>query len=285
MTARANHGSRHWLAHWDVLVTAGLALLSLLLGAVTESNVVAGLLSTLLVLVLPGYALFAAINAASAAAPTAGVPQPSPHAERVLLSLALSIALVVLGGLVLNVLPAGMTRNAWRLWLALVTVGLAVYAIVKRTRGMSGRASAVPRLPAPDSVSMLSLRDFGMFAAAAIVLGLALGLGGVGATERPRAPFTQFWAVPRADGSTVEVGIRNDEDRAISYHIYALSGDIILSDEGNIRLPPGETWQAQLPVAIQGGGEGINLLLYRDDAPLTVYRSLRVAAPVSGQIP
>jgi uncharacterized membrane protein len=278
-------GGRIWQAAPDLVIASALTLLALLLGMLARDNVIFAALSALLVLVLPGYVSFAALNARlgpifstrQAPGSSEGLRDPTRHTEGILLTLALSVAIVVLGSLVLNALPAGMTRITWLVSLSLAT--LAVAAFATWTRLNSRPAVAPPAKPPASSSALPSARDYALFASTAVVLGLALGLGGVGAPERPRDPFTQLWALPRPDNSTVEVGIRNEEGRIVTYHLFATSGDILLTDEANIRLAAGETWQRQLPLAIQGTGRGIDVLLYRDDAPLSVYRSVRLAAP------
>lgn len=265
--------TRLWQAAPDLVVVMALALLALAAGVLWSESAVSALLGALLVLVLPGYAVFAAL--------TAGREQGGPSfarepAEIALFALVLTTAAVVVGSLLLNILPWGMTAGSWRAFLALLSIGLGAYAVMMRLRNPTPIAR--PQLPNIfDTPS--ATRDVLLLAFAMIVIGLALGLGGVGAAARPRAPFTQLWATPRADGSTVEVGIRNEEGRPVTYRLIATTGDILLADEANIRLDEGEDRRFQLPLAIQGAPAGIDILLYRDDAPHRVYRSVRIEPP------
>ena len=82
------------------------------------------------VLLLPGYAIM------SAALPASTLDR----LERLTLSLGLSIAVTILGGLALNLAPAGLDRYSWSVLLTLVIVGSSSVAMLRRAR----RRAAIP---------------------------------------------------------------------------------------------------------------------------------------------
>ncbi len=146
--------------HTDLLVVGVLAVVAAAAGALSgeRSNIVQAVLSLPLVLFLPGYALSAAL-----------LPDGRTGlAERIAFSLGLSIAVAALGGLVLNRLPGGLNPGSWRLMLLALTLGAAGFAYWRRGRdGVMG--------PGPLA-TQISMREAALFSAAALVIGLALGL-------------------------------------------------------------------------------------------------------------
>ena len=139
-------------AHADLLVAAALAVLAaffaLVAGIPTPARIVVAIP---VVFAAPGYTVTEALLPRRDRGPV----------ERVLLAVALSISVSVLGGLLLNLLPAGLTRTTQTLLLGVVTLAGAAAAAVRRravasatTDGASrpptgtGRARGACRLPA-----------------------------------------------------------------------------------------------------------------------------------------
>ena len=108
----------------DLLIVSGLVLLTAAVSILSggHSNGLHAALSLPFVLFLPGYAFSAAL-----------LPDGRTGlAERLALSIGLSIAIAALGGLLLNVLPAGLTAGSWRLLLLGVTLTAAAFAFLRR---------------------------------------------------------------------------------------------------------------------------------------------------------
>ena len=83
-----------------------------------------------LVFILPGYALTCAL-----------LPTVKFGAERFVLSLGLSLAAVIVGGLLLNLTPFGLQTDSWAILLGGITLGASAVAIVRRRRqGVSNSA-------------------------------------------------------------------------------------------------------------------------------------------------
>src|SRR5438477_895611 len=107
----------------DLALAVGLAIaasLSIVLGL---SPILRLVLSVLLVLVLPGFALTAALF------PHRSLAAP----ERVLFTFGLSLTVSVLGGLVLNFTPWGIEPKSWAVFLACITVASGAVGVTRRT--------------------------------------------------------------------------------------------------------------------------------------------------------
>lgn len=260
-------------SHTDLLVVSLLALLAAVIGALSGdgSNVLRASLSLPLVLFLPGYALSAALLPDG----RAGL------AERILLSLGLSIAIAALGGLLLNFLPSGLTPGSWR-WLLLgVTLTAAGYAWWRRQR---------ERIPGPGRlVTQISVREVALLSSAALLIGLALGLSalGVGPTApnaRTDSPFTQFWAVPSQSGQqyVVRVGLQNYESESVTYRVTLESDGYLVAEWPQVALEDGEAWQVQATMPPTMSGHEVTANAYRA-GETEPYRQVRLApATASG---
>jgi hypothetical protein len=150
----------------DLQVTAAAAVVCALalLAPLAPVRVTAGLL---LVLVLPGYALTAALL------PRRSLGRP----ELALCALGLSLAVAALGGLLLN-FAGHLSRPAWDILLVAVTVGGCAIA---RRRGLSPRGLSRPELSRPE-LSTRNAVALLLAAATVAVTGLALAIAVQAAT-------------------------------------------------------------------------------------------------------
>ncbi len=238
---------------YDLALAAGLALVAIAFALMgLKIPLLSGPLAAVLVLLLPGYALTAAIYPW----PTLGLP------ERALLSLGLSLTLSALSGLLLNLLPGGLSRVGWTLLLAALT--LAACAIAQVRRGRRPRR-ALPG-PGPGPGWRNSLR----YAPALLVLGSAFGVAVTGALNEPKAGFTQLWMLPvSAESRTVQLGVRNSESAPTGYRLELRVAGQRVEQWEQLRLAPGESWETRATLPEAGWAEAV---LYREDAPEAVYR-------------
>ncbi|MCA1552813.1 MAG: DUF1616 domain-containing protein [Chloroflexi bacterium] len=240
----------------DLLIVLALALdagiLSLLL---PDGNIFRVLLALPLVLALPGYALSELLFA----------PAPLQSVERVLTSLGFSIALTILCGFALNWTPWGLTMPMWMLALIGVTFVCSALAYWRRRRST---------LPNPQSAfaparAWMNMREGIVFALAGAVVMLALFVATTGAIQQPSAGFSQLWLVPTSDG-TVQVGVTNMEQQPVTYRLVLRMGSQSVREWSSLHLQPGEQWKER--VALASAPSNLEALLYRSDAPDTVYR-------------
>lgn len=181
-----------------------------------------------LVLVLPGYALTAF------ALPARSPRGFSPVLWRGLWTAGLSLAVAVLGGLVLNLTPAGLTRVSWAILLAGVTIlALAVTAWLRTSSPRSGS-------PRPTGVAA------GYAVAALALAGGATWLAVASGGWQPTPAFAQLWLVPGTTTTKATLGVRSAYPDARAFRLVLKNGT---RQEGtwDFTLTPGQTWRRTIP--------------------------------------
>lgn len=246
-------GTRRWR---DLTIVAVLALGAIVLAVLDlPIPLVRAVIGVPLALVLPGYAVMAALFARSSAL------RPL---EWALGSIAGSIVIAAIGGFVLNGTPWGLIPQTWALWLGGIT--LAAVVIAARRRG--------------DSVIDTSWRSaLRVTRGQGIVIGLAalvfvaaIGIAVYGATHTPRPGFTQLWLLPAASGS-VRIGIHNLEGTPLSYILRVQADGAPVQTWANVTLQSGETWEMTVALSPQQQqAQTIEALLYRANADGIIYR-------------
>jgi len=252
----------------DLVMVSILGLVPLVLVWLGVNDVAGRLvLALLLTFLLPGYALQAAmINA-----PTLG------KAERLLLRLGLSLAVAILGGLILNLTVWGLRSSTWAASLGAVTAAGCLVAIVRR-RGI--RAVSSPALPHfHGSVQLMPLGLAGLMGIAAVVILVrSVMLASDFAARDPAVEVVQLWALPETvDGqTTLQVGIANRQGDTATYRLQLQQGGQLLQEWPAITLSAGEQWETR--VTLPGDladAVPIDVLLYRPDSPIA-YRHAQV---------
>ena len=220
-----------------------------------------------LVLYLPGYTLVAALFA----------NRPLDRATRILLSVAASLVLTILCGLLLNALPWGLQPATWALALSLVCWVCGAVAVARREEHA-----------APGSVPTQAVLPnwlFGLRPGAMLLVGMAV-LAVLGACwwsihSGLTAPFvgtSQVWLVPVPDThgtaiNRVQIGLRNLEGQQMTYRLQLVADREILSEWPAITLEDGEAADSYLPLPpAEQDTERVEALLYRADDPSHVYR-------------
>jgi uncharacterized membrane protein len=245
-------------------LVAAVAVLMVVAVAVLAIPVLVQLVLAILLLTLPGLAVSMAILPN-----TADMSEPLTRAERTLLSLGLSLASVIVIGVVFSVVGIPLTAPTWFIGLVLIVVP-AVALILRRT----GRRPVIPRIGPNLRPSRLNVLGFG---GAGLLLVLAFGIALVGAIQQPRAPYSELWMVA-LDGQRVSIGVRNEESARTTYRL-TLRGPSGITELGPIVLDVHEQWQKEVAVA----GTDLELLLYRVDEPGVVYRSVVWGAPPTAE--
>jgi len=207
------------------------------------------------VLVLPGYALTAALFA------TARLRQT----DVLLLTIALSLSLVGLGTLGLNWLPGRLTATTWTALLMAGTALAAVWAFVRIPAG-TGRRAFPPGL--------LTTRQVGLLAIA-----LLITVGAIVFARRPLPArgvhgYTALWIVAQPPGSrTIRVGVQSSEVERTSYLLAVRTdrGELL---QRRLTLAPRERWTYRL--AAGRSSHRVDADLFRSDSPSRVYRRVRL---------
>ena len=180
-------------------------------------------------------------------------------AERAVLALALSVAVIVIGAQVLNLLPIGITPLGWVLLLGGTSFAAAGALVWIRRDEEPGRPlSKRPVIKGADALRL---------AAAALLSVTAIGIAILAAGVRTDPGFTQLWIDRSADSALISV--RSQETEVGSYRVVVSTEP----EEHTFTLEPGETWS--LPIQVPDGAREINVQLYRGEAD-EPYRRLRV---------
>src|SRR5438067_8230566 len=101
------------LKHLDLIVTITLAAMNVIWALLPSRIPLVGIVLALpLVFVLPGYTLTEVLLR----------KRSFNTSNRLLFSIGLSLAIAILSGFILNLLPGGLQAISWALWLGLFTV-------------------------------------------------------------------------------------------------------------------------------------------------------------------
>jgi hypothetical protein len=242
------------LARVAELSIAAALIASALPGSLTVLRAPAALA---LILVLPGYALSAVIMEPSELQP----------AERLLLSLGLSIVVTILSALLLSLLGIRLTAIPWTALLAAITVGAAAVGL----RHGRGRVLRRPRL-------LLIPAEFAALVCAALLLAGAAALG-FSALAAPTGTqgTTGFGLAPAPHtADAVELDISSDRLHSTTYNVLLDVAGRPLEHFGPITLAPGASWTQV--VHTPPGMPAVSARLYQPSAPNVVYRSVSLVA-------
>jgi uncharacterized membrane protein len=240
----------------DVIALAGLAsvLLASIDWMVLGFYPIQAALTLPLVLVFPGYALAAALFSRGSLAAS----------ERILFSFGGSLAVAVLGGLLLNLTPGGLNAGAWTSLLVAVTLAASAIAIIRRVRATE--EAPVEKVRRPRIISPLQ----GVaFALALLVMGGAVAVARVGDERQPEPAFTQLWLLPATQQgpNTVKIGLQNMEQVSELYHVQLKQGSTVVGDWQQIAVQPGQKWETSLTLPKNLGDTIVEADLYRMDLP------------------
>jgi len=240
--------------HRGLLAAALLAIVCGLVAVLVPWQPVRIVAALPLTLFLPGYALTAAIF---------GTRQLD-RAREIVLGLAVSLALLALGSILLS--AVGIYPGTWALLLAVFTVaGCAV--------GMARRGPERRREPRDGPRRRLRRRDGAILLAATALGAVAIVLTQVSFDAGDADGYTALWMLPGHGGKSVEVGVASAQHTPWSYvldvHPHG-SRPIVES----FQLRPGDEkiLRLRLPVRADGRPLKVTASLYREGAHGEPYR-------------
>jgi uncharacterized membrane protein len=251
---------------FDLLAVALITLIAITLAFVVPPDEASVRILTLpLVLVLPGYALTAAMFPKR----VFGIP------ERLVFSLSLSLIIVILGGLALNITPFGLHASSWAVLLGFITLGASGVALVRR-RGEDMAAREQSR----HWNSGLSIPQGLLIGLAVVVLSGTVVMSFIGAAKQPRPGFTQLWILPASGANAknaVQLGLINMEQTTTKYLLEVNVNGQTVKIWPSIDLKPNEKWETTFVVQQTGqpGTAKVEALLYRSTSS-TLYRHVLV---------
>jgi uncharacterized membrane protein len=253
--------------HRDLSAATAAAFICALVALIVPLEAVRLAFAVPLCLVLPGYAITAAVFA----------PSPLERPQAVLFTIGLSVTTIAIGGLVLHFMPGGVRDVSWAALLCAVVSAGCVIAARRRPE------------PPRKRLSRLSLRlrpvDGALLAGAAACVVAAMALSWTTLPAENAVGYTQLWMLPHqgpaVDG--VRVGVVNAEPDTLGYRLEVRRGGGEAPVISRFRIAPGEEVTKFVEVSTPRAGEPVRVTarLYRRDLPPDeVYR--RVSAWVPG---
>jgi hypothetical protein len=286
-----------------MLIVAGEFIL---VGSGIASGPVNIVFGVLLALVLPGYALSAAVFRMRSVR----------TAERAALTLGISLSVAVLGGLVLDALPSGLETQTWLFLLGGVTIIASMIALWRRTRHTTAlrilesrpieltlssasreasqkeTARKPPRLglnretavylvqtlrQVPRRVPYRPILISGL-AFVVFMTGIVIAVNGAIA-QQTSSPVTQLWMLPDKNApTTLHLGIHTEAAQPMEYRLALSINGTSYSSWDPIFLTSTDTWEVSvtMPAPAPGDVEQVEADLYRADHPNTILRHVSV---------
>jgi uncharacterized membrane protein len=246
--------------HADLLFAIALAVCGALASLLAEGIAPLRIaFAAPLVLVLPGFALTRLLFSERAI----GI------AERLLLTVGLSLGCAAVGGVILNLVPSGLNVGSWAVLLCLITlVGCA--ATIARERDVVSDVEDVQR---QQDVTRIAPVQAACVAAAFVIAGAGLWVAHLPAPQQPQQGYTLLWSLPNSStpgDTTVRVGVRNMEPDPTQYTLRIMSASSVLQ-EFAITLQPVDEWQADINLP-SGTTDPVEAVLYRGSDTQNVYR-------------
>jgi hypothetical protein len=232
-----------------------VSLVALIAALATLTDVVPPLLRLLLavplVVIIPGYALVAA---SCSEASISG-------AERLALSIGTSLALAVLGGLLLNWTPWGLQPASWGGLLSTFTIVAAAIALARERQ----RPTPVAVQPAPLRAGLGVGSAFVLASAVAIHVGTVY-LARASAAMSAEDGFTQIWMLPTPEAAptSVRLGVKSLETTEETYAVRLDIDGAPALTWTSIVLAPGASWETTTDIPAEASGATVaEARLYR----------------------
>lgn len=230
-----------------------------------DQGVIGIILALPLVLFLPGYTLTEALF----------YKRPLGVSQRLTLSLGLSLAITILSGFALNLLPQGLNSLSWTGFLGLL---VGIFALVAGYR----RRILTLSNEQPFLLS-LTIRDGILFGLATLVTVLAVVYSSLGAAYQPYKTFTQFWLQPTAQAGkscALRLGVHSFETARITYRVTMTINGTEVDTWSPITLAPQQEWDQEVPLKPADMNKSyIEARLYRSDQPASVYQRVNLTFP------
>lgn len=236
-------------------ICAAVCAAAVLIPAPTVIHVVFGVP---LVLFLPGYALTSALFAR----------RRIGSADVVLLSLAFSVSIAVIGTLILNWLTSDLTARTWTGLLLGETIIAALWALRAIPTDTEGQPSLRPRMSLRQALLPALALVAALVAVAAVIVFSRTPLPGRGVQG-----YTSLWMLPGQNRSEIVVGVQSSERHTTSYQLKIRSGGGREIDQ-RLTLAPGDRWIKRITVA--PSSRRVDAELFRTDSPQDVYRRVRL---------
>lgn len=232
-----------------------------------------------LVLVLPGYTLTQALfpmrsldsTGDLVLRPILKLGQPVSAVDHIILSLGLSLAIDIMMGFALNILPIGLQGRSWAISLGVVIALFALLTAFRRRKALR----QIRKILWPH----ITVYDYILFGLAIIVATGAIW-SSILRPPQPQPSFAQFWMLPSSQSSNscaVQLGLQSHETTSVSYRIVMKVNGTQLKSWPLIVMNPQKEWDQSISLAsvIQGSSD-IEAQLYRVDMPEQTYQDVHL---------
>jgi uncharacterized membrane protein len=251
------------LKNLDLLVTMSIAVMNLVWALLPSHITVIGIIIALpLIFMLPGYTLTEVLFH----------KRSLDASHRLLLSLGLSLAIDVLSGLILNMLPIGLQAISWAVLLGLLTVVFSLLVAFLR-RGALWNMARPPRF-------RLTIYEGILFGLAILVAILSLVYTTIGAERQQYPGFTQLWMLPEVQAGTscaVRLGVHSFESTSVTYRITLTMNGTQVTTWPAVTLAPQEEWDRLVSITPEVTDNlYVQAELYRLDRPQAMYREVHL---------
>ena len=246
-----------------------------------------------LVLYLPGYALTQvlfykndepdqtrpraeAAHIGARLANTLKQGHPIGGTDQLVLSLGLSMAIDILVGIGLTLLPIGLQPLSWTLALGLFAVLCASLALLLRRKHYVAAKTARPSIAVLDILFLIL---------GALIIGNSIWLAVIRPAQA-QSSFTEFWMLPADQANktcAVSLGVQSFESSSTMYTIImTVNNTQATSNISPLVLEPQQKWVQTLPITPVGQNDlHIEAQLYRTTQPSTVYRDVHLTFHVT----
>lgn len=185
-------------------------------------------------------------------------------ADDVLTALGLSLALLAVGGILLNLFSVGAHPATWLVYLTFVTLGSEFKACARK-------GSGVPQIGKLAIGSLFKWFPVGLMLSS--VLSAAILISVSGAERQQFSGFAQLWLIPTSPGA-YQIGVANHTGHADAYLIRLRVGARLVR-AWHIILPSGRSWSGDIRLLARADISG---QLFRQGSA-TPYRYVRIRRP------
>jgi hypothetical protein len=253
--------------HLDLTRASVAAVVCALAAALVPWELIRIVAALPLTLFLPGYAIVAVSFPAHEMAPP----------KLWTLSVGVSLMVLVVGAVLLNAFPFGLTTASWASLLVVVVLAGCAGAALRRGRPQRRRANWRGWRPAP--------RQAALWGAAAVIAIAAVAIAQRPLPANNAEGFAALWLLP-ADNQedAVQVGVLSSEQDPASYRLQVEVGEG-RTKTFRVSLDPGEEETFEVPVPSGGGRTHLVASLYRSEEPRHLFRRVTSWLPKQATFP
>ncbi len=214
-----------------------------------------------LVFLFPGYVVTEVLS----------FKRPLNTTYRTILSIGLSLAIDILSGFLLNLLPIGLRAVSWIVLLGLLTVIFSLLLAFLR-RGVPVNERYIPAIH-------FRFHEYALVGLAVLIVVLSLQYAAQGVVQQPHQGFTQLWLLPpqTEKSCALRLGVRSFESTSTTYMVMTKENGKQVSVQSSIVLAPQQEWDSAVAVpATATTNVSVDVSLYRADRPGEVYRDVHM---------